>query len=58
MNLVTESQLPDSEALRVFGVDTSAIDDAERSAARLDRFGILRTAPSLLEGSLPRRTSR
>lgn len=49
VNLVTGSMLPDTGQVRVFGVDTSAIDDAEDWLRRLDRFGILSDRAVLLD---------
>jgi ABC-type transporter Mla maintaining outer membrane lipid asymmetry ATPase subunit MlaF len=49
VNLVTGAMLPDSGQVRVFGVDTSAIDDAEDWLRRLDRFGILSDRAVLLD---------
>ena len=49
VNLVTGATLPDTGQVRVFGVDTSAIDDAEDWLRRLDRFGILSDRAVLLE---------
>ena len=49
VNLVTGAMLPDSGQVRVFGVDTAAIDDAEDWLRRLDRFGILSDRAVLLD---------
>jgi ABC-type transporter Mla maintaining outer membrane lipid asymmetry ATPase subunit MlaF len=49
VNLVTGAILPDTGQIRVFGVDTSAIGDAEDWLHGLDRFGILSDRAVLLE---------
>jgi ABC-type transporter Mla maintaining outer membrane lipid asymmetry ATPase subunit MlaF len=49
VNLVTGAMLPDTGQVRVFGVDTAAIDDADAWLRRLDRFGILSDRAVLLD---------
>src|SRR3954452_14329229 len=49
VNLVTGATLPDAGAVRVFGVDTAAITDADEWLRTLDRVGILSDRAVLLE---------
>ena len=49
VNLVTGATLPDAGAVRVFGVDTSSITDADDWLRTLDRVGILSDRAVLLE---------
>ena len=49
VNLVTGAMLPDTGQVRVFGVDTAAIGDAEDWLRRLDRFGIFSDRAVLLD---------